>query len=97
MPIVPQDARPVRAAAGLSAEIVGRDFALHDGRSGKVHFLNRTGALVWDLADGSRSVGQILNELASAFGRTPDELQVDVERILLELQGEGLIELAPPG
>ena len=96
MPIVPKDARPVRAATGVSAEVVGRDFALHDGRSGKVHFLNRTGALIWDLADGTRSVDQMLSELARAFGRTPEDLCADVERILIELSGEGLLELAPP-
>jgi len=87
------DARPVRVEVGLSAEVVGSDYTLHDGRTGKVHFLNRTAALIWDLADGTRDLRALIAELERQFDTAPPDLRTEVEHILRELEGEGLLEL----
>ena len=94
---VSEDVRPVRVETGVSAEIVGTDYTLHDGRTGKVHFLNATAALIWDLADGTRDVRTLLEELGRHFGRPGSELRSEVEQLLLELEDKGLIELARLG
>ena len=84
--------RPVRRAGDLSAEAVGDSYALYDATTGKVHLLNETAAIAWDLADGTRSPGQIGREVARAFSGDPAAVARDVEELLRRMREEGLIE-----
>ncbi len=81
-------------AAGVSAEIVGTQFALHDPATGQVHFLNESAALIWDLCDGTRTLSDITREVARLYSRPVELVASDVERVLAELRTSGL--LVPP-
>ena len=86
--------RPARRREQVAAEVVGSDYALHDARSGRVHFLNQSAAAVWDLADGSRTAEEIVGELARLFGAGPEEVRPSVIGTLADFEREGLIEFA---
>ena len=83
---------PVRRARDLSAEAVGDSYALYDATSGKVHLLNESAAIAWDLADGTRSADQIGRDVARMFAGDPDAVVRDVDGFLLRMRDEGLIE-----
>lgn len=82
---------PARRDDQVSAEVVGNDYALHDGRTGRVHFLNQTAAAVWDLLDGSSSVDELIAELGGQFAADPSVVRDGVLEILALFQTEGLL------
>ncbi len=88
--------RPRARREGLSAEVVGADYVLHDARTGQVHFMNETAALVWELADGSRSLDELCAFVARRYGRPAQDVRVDVVQILATMRGEGLLEADGP-
>lgn len=59
----------------------------HDGA---LHYLNQTAAVVWALADGTRSVATIADEVAALFDLSEPPIK-DVERILDDMAAKGLI------
>lgn len=66
-------------------------YVIYDGARDRVHFLNPTAAIVFELCDGSHSAAQISRYIANAFrlAQPPQEL---VENCLSSLHAEGLIE-----
>src|SRR5262245_27190387 len=52
-------------------ETLGDDLCIYDTATKRVHSLNATAALVWQMCDAEHSVEQIADELASKFN-TPD-------------------------
>ncbi len=56
-------------------------------------FLNETAALVWDLCDGARTVGEIVELLRGAYPEAADDLTTDVEQALSRLSDCGAIRL----
>lgn len=79
----------------VSAEVVGQDFVLHDGTTGKVHFLNATAALIWDLCDGKHNLDELCAVVGARFTRSPESLRDDVAAALRGFVDEHL--LLPPG
>ena len=58
--------------------------------------VNEVGARVWDLADGSRDVAQIVHDLSDEFDVGEDVARADVQHFLEELEGIGAIEVRGP-
>ena len=58
---------------------------------GEVKVLNEIGAQIWALADGSRSVRDIVAALCSAYDVPPAVAEADTLAFLVELQQKGLI------
>jgi hypothetical protein len=65
----------------VSMQRVGREAILHDAGQGRAHVINASAARVWELCDG-RSMDDLLVAFAEPYGRTPDEVRPDVERVL---------------
>lgn len=76
----------------MGTEAVGDRYALYDAATGKVHLLNETAALVWELADGAHTAGEIGQSVARLYGREPARVARDVGQILQQMRDEGLIE-----
>ena len=53
--------------------------------------LNRTGALIWRLADGHRTTGEIVAAFRGQFPDAPDTVGDDVRELLSKLTDEGFI------
>ena len=81
---------PERCATVHAIEIDG-EAVLLDEASGRLHLLNRTGALVWSCFDGSAALSEIVDEISDAFGVSRDGVVDDVLAIVRDLVAEGLV------
>jgi hypothetical protein len=60
---------------------------------GEVKVLNEVGARIWTLADGSRTVRDIIAALCAEFEAPPVVVEADTLKFLAELQQKGLITI----
>lgn len=65
----------------VTLQRVGREAILHDAAEGRAHVINASAARVWELCDG-RSMDDLLVAFAEPYGRAPDDVRADVERVL---------------
>jgi len=72
---------PTRAS-GLNVKTVDDQVLVHDPRKEKVHVLNLSAGRVLELADGSRDVVKISQELADESSAQVAIVQPEVEAIL---------------
>ena len=56
-------------------------------------YLNDTGALIWELCDGRRSVADIIAILASHYPEAREQIELDVQDIIRQLLDHGMAEL----
>ena len=56
--------------------------------------LNRTGTEIWELCDGSRSIGAIARTLAARYGVDEELLVDDVASAVAMFRERGLVELS---
>jgi Coenzyme PQQ synthesis protein D (PqqD) len=80
-----------------STEAVSRELAdgaeaviLHVG-SGQYHSVNATGALIWSLIDGKRSVADVAAEVSKSFADGPGDVVGEVARFIEDLRARQLI------
>lgn len=81
-PVRTEDARAYPLDDGL---------VLYEPVAGTVFLLNRTGVEIWSLCDGTRTGREIARHLATAYGIDPREAVGDVEELLVNLAGAGLL------
>ena len=65
---------------------------LYDGRSRKVHHLNATAARVWEACQQGKKTGEIVQELCRCFEVNAEQAGPDVEAILEDFAGAGLVQ-----
>lgn len=76
----------------ISSRKLGNDLMLYDQKNDKVHVLNETGTLIWELLDGKNNLQDIENILLNQFPDiTPEEILKDIQEIIEKLVSEGLI------
>ena len=73
----------------VTLQRVGREAILHDAGAGKAHVINASAARVWELCDG-RSMDELVRAFAEPYGRSPDEVRPDVERVIEGFRQLGL-------
>ena len=71
---------------------IGEDISLYDPQTEQVTVLNGTASDIWRLADGSYTLQEITELLASSYGVSPDTIAADVEKTVAELSEAGLLE-----
>lgn len=77
---------------GISSRKLGNDLMLYDQKNDKVHVLNETGALIWELLDGKNNLLDIKNIFMKKFsGAAKEEISKDIHEIEEKLVSEGLI------
>jgi hypothetical protein len=69
----------------------GEMVLLHPIRNIIVHG-NQTGALIWRLCDGIRSVDEIAEILSAAYPEARDEIQADVPAVIQTLMSHGALQ-----
>jgi len=84
-----RSARP--AAAAVEEALLDGELVLYNPVDHRIHHLDRTGAVVWQLLDGSATVGELVADIAEAFGVPTEQVEADVSEILISLAGEGLL------
>jgi len=56
-----------------------------------MHSLNRVGTRIWELADGSRTVSEILDVVVEEFEVDPDEAAADIVEFCDTLSSKGML------
>ena len=83
-----------RQVPGWRALPVGDEVSLFDSATGRALRLNRTAADVYALADGERTVDELLALLARAYGVPPQAIAEDVANGVRELIGAGALRVS---
>ncbi len=83
--------RPKKRGAIVNGD-VGDDVVLYDSKNDNVHHLNLLASVIWDLCDGNHTVKDITEEIVDVLKADPIQVEGDVEKMIEEFQGKGLLE-----
>lgn len=78
----------------VASRIVDGEALIVLADSGEVTVLNEVGSRIWKLADGSRSVAEIIETIAAEYDTTPQQAQQDVESFVRELVENQMLVLS---
>lgn len=67
----------------ISGEIASMD---------ELYSLNDTGAFIWQVLDGNRTLADIVRELEREYDVSPEETEADLVEIITELIDTGLVK-----
>lgn len=81
-----------RRRAGSEWSRFGSDYVVLDSSGRFLRGLNATGALVWELLDGQRSVEGIAQQIASELGVAQETARSDVAAFLSALETRALVD-----
>jgi len=81
-------------APNLVGRVVGDEAILVLPGQGQVKVLNEVGARIWSLADGSRTVGQIAQEIRQEFEVEEAQADADVQYFVDVLVQKGILLLS---
>ena len=74
----------------VETEVDG-DVCLYDPSSERVAVLNGTASDVWRLADGTYTIAEITDLLASSYGTQPTSIAPDVKAVVTEFVEAGFL------
>lgn len=86
--------RPQRQRGVREGKILGSMFLEIPGRQDTVS-LNSSGAAIWEVCDGTRSLAEVNQELEARFEMPPGSLRADVEVVIKRLERIGALRLTP--
>jgi len=79
-------------AADTAFRMVDGEMIVVSASGSNIIGLNETGALVWEMADGSHSIEEIVAAVCATFEVEGEMARRDVFGFVDELEAEGLIE-----
>jgi hypothetical protein len=88
--------RRPRRRDDVLTQSAGDTVVLLASKSGEYFSLNDVGARIWELADGTRSVTEIVVVLHGEYDAPEDVIRDDAIEIITELSHAGLVEDAGP-
>ncbi len=91
--VLPGDARVTRADRLISAELVDGELVVLSLKDGMYYGLNAVGARVWRLLEEPRTVGEVQQRLVEEFRVDSDRCSREVDELLTDLIGLGLVHL----
>ena len=62
---------------------------------GQVKVLNEVGAVIWELTNGERNIGQIVEEICVQFAVDPSTAQADALKFFDELHNREIVFFLP--
>lgn len=84
--------RPIRRA-GVAWRVVDGEAVMVLPATGKVHTLNQVGTRFWQLADGQRTFGEVIDLLAEEFDAPRERIEQDCREFARELASRELISV----
>jgi hypothetical protein len=75
----------------IASVVLDGEAVLYDEATGRVHQLNGSGTIVWQLLDGGTSVGDIAGAIAEASGVDADAVTFDVVSLVRMLADLGVL------
>jgi hypothetical protein len=91
---VTQDLIVSRRAELIETEVDGELVALHVD-NGTCYGFNGTATRIWALIEQPRRFSELKDELTREFEVDPDVCERQLEELLRELEGDGLVEISP--
>jgi pyrroloquinoline quinone biosynthesis protein D len=76
---------------GYQVEVLDDEVILFHPDSRTIFHSNSTGALIWQLCDGQRTVADIIQLLSAAYPDSAQQIQADVQDTLLAFAEHGAI------
>ena len=76
---------------GFQVQSLDGEVVLLHPTSAVILHLNQTGALVWQLCDGVRSVREIALLLGDAYPESRTQIEVDVPQIIAQFAAQGAL------
>lgn len=80
----------IHRAEGLEIHDVPDGYIIYQTARDKVHYLNKTAAIIFEFCDGQRDRSEIVSRVATAFELAP-RMHDEVSNCLDSLIGEGLL------
>ena len=77
--------------------VIDGEGVLLDERADRLHLLNHTATLLWQLYDGVVTLAELATEIAEELGADRDAVLADVIAITAHLADEDLLDGLPPG
>ena len=77
---------------GYQVETLDGEIVLFHPAQREIFHSNSTGALVWQLCDGERNVGQIIDLLCQTYPNAADRIPDDVRQTLQTFAQHGAIQ-----
>jgi hypothetical protein len=82
---------PARRAQ-VYTEVLDGEAVLYDVRADRLHLLNHTTTLLWELFDGRVQLGDLAREIADEFGTAADVVLADLVSVTTLLAELGVLE-----
>lgn len=82
-----------KVRADLVFRTVDEDLVVYDPLSDRTSLLNLSAAAILDLCDGTRDARAIAGALQEELGGEAEVPESDVQRLLVELEGQGFFEI----
>lgn len=87
---------PIRAA-DVAYRIIDGEAILVTAREGKIYSLNSVGAKIWELADGTNSVSEVVASICETFKIEKERASIDCMEFIEELSSKGILKLKKGG
>ena len=88
-----RSARPERVPS-VAWRIVAEEAVMVLPSTARVHTLNPAATRFWELADGSRTIGDIVGSMSDEFDETSEKIDADCQIFVAELIERQLITLS---
>ena len=82
-----------KPVSGVTGQVVDGEAVLVLPDKGEVKVLNEVGARIWELADGTRTIAEISEQLAQEFEVDIQKAQNDAVIFLQQLEQKGVVKL----
>ncbi len=79
-----------RKVEGVEVNEVADGFVIYDPERDRVHYLNRTAAIVLEFCTGENDADEIAQLLQAAF-ELPEPPELEIDECLKQLREEGLV------
>ena len=78
----------------VAARIIDGEAVIVLPESGQVNVLNEVGSRIWELIDGTRSVGEITEIIVAEYDVTAEQAEGDMDEFIQELVENKMLVLA---
>ena len=78
----------------VAARIIDGEAVIVLPESGQVNILNEVGSRIWELIDGTRSLGEITAIIVAEYNVTAEQAERDVEEFIQELVENKMLVLS---
>lgn len=78
----------------LAWRVIGGEVVIISPQERELHTLNEVGTTIWQLADGSRTLRQVAQELSQIYEIAPEEVLPDVLAFAQEMVEKGVAFLS---